>query len=195
MIFCMFFVLHSTIVNKKKNMNKKPDIITKQLNRNGNYPNSRLPVIIYKRVADSNKTSLDSYFEEMIHANKWGNSWRNGIYDYHHYHSTAHEVLAIYQGKAEVQLGGPGNETFHLGKGDVVIIPSGVAHKRINSSDDFACFGAYPKGQSYDMNYGKEEELEEAIYNINHTPLPETDPVLGKDGPLKTTWNKKQKRV
>ena len=55
-------------------------------------------------------------------------------------------------------LGGDGGLTTELGKGDVVVIPAGVAHKNLGSSADFACVGAYPDGRSYDMNYGNEDE-------------------------------------
>jgi uncharacterized protein YjlB len=169
-------------------MKRKSETITKQIDRNENFPNSKLPLLIYKSVADQSNPNLDNYFEKVIHAKRWGSSWRNGIYDYHHYHSTAHEVLAIYKGNAKVQLGGPEGDIFYLEKGDLIIIPSGIAHKRVGSSDDFACFGAYPRGQSYDMNYGKKEELEAAIHNIHNTPLPETDPFFGKGGPLMQAW-------
>ena len=72
--------------------------------------------------------------------------------------------------------------------GDVIIIPAGVAHKNVGSSSDFRCVGAYPLGQSWDMNYGKPGERPQADQNITKVPLPESDPVYGIDGPLVKSW-------
>jgi uncharacterized protein YjlB len=70
----------------------------------------------------------------------------------------------------------------------VIIIPAGVAHKNLNSTNDFRCVGAYPVGQHYDMNYGKKHERPEADNNIRKLPLPPTDPVYGLNGKLFTFW-------
>ncbi|MGD8650012.1 MAG: hypothetical protein PVJ77_25990, partial [Desulfobacterales bacterium] len=75
--------------------------------------------------------------------------------------------------------------------GDVIIIPAGVAHKNLNQSLDFRCVGAYPAGQSPDMQYGKPSERPSADQNIRSVPLPETDPVFGKKGPLLEIWGKR----
>jgi uncharacterized protein YjlB len=115
-------------------------------------------------------------------------TWRNGIYSYHHYHSTAHEVLGCYRGSAKVQFGGESGIVEELSAGDVVIIPAGVGHKNLGASADFAVVGAYPRGQDYDMNYGKPGERPRADENIARVPLPETDPIFGKDGPLLRHW-------
>jgi len=47
-----------------------------------------------------------SVIERLLKTNEWGGSWRDRIYPYHHYHNTAHEVLAVFSGSAKVQLGG-----------------------------------------------------------------------------------------
>jgi uncharacterized protein YjlB len=38
--------------------------------------------------------------EELFRQNGWRASWRDGIYDYVHYHSRIHEVLGVARGKA-----------------------------------------------------------------------------------------------
>ena len=91
--------------------------------------------------------------EEMFDKNRWPSSWRNGIFGFHHYHSTAHEVLGVYGGAAKVQLGGEGGIICDLKIGDVVVIPAGVSHKKLSSTGDFRVVGAYPAGQSPDMCY------------------------------------------
>jgi uncharacterized protein YjlB len=169
-------------------MKQAKDTIVRTFDAYGNFPNNpRLPLILYRqaiRLEEGDASAVESCFEQ----HDWGNSWRNGIYTYHHYHSTAHEVLGIYRGKAKVQLGGPEGLKVELSAGDVVIIPAGVAHKNLDASADFACVGAYPPGQNFDMNYGKEGERPQADKQIAQLALPDTDPVFGKDGLVLQEW-------
>ena len=165
------------------------EIIKHFLQDDGTFPNNEnLPLIIYRGAIEIKNGASD--IEKVFHDNEWGNSWRNGIFSYHHYHSTAHEVLGIYQGTVKAQLGGPDGITAELEAGDVVLIPAGVAHKNLGSSTDFACVGAYPPGQDYAMNYGKIGERPSADKNIRKVPIPNNDPVEGKQGPLVKEWKK-----
>ena len=145
---------------------------------------------VYKGVIDVTGKDGVSLMEDTFHKNKWGRSWRNGIYSLHHYHSTAHEVLGVYSGTADVQFGGERGALYHVGAGDVVVIPAGVSHKCLKASSDFQVVGAYPGGQVYDMCYGHEGERPQTDQNIASVPDPETDPVYGKDGPLLLLWSK-----
>jgi uncharacterized protein YjlB len=70
----------------------------------------------------------------------------------------------------------------------VVIIPAGVGHKNMGSSSDFRVVGAYPPGQTWDMNYGKPNERPQADKNISRVPLPPADPIYGDNGPLVEFW-------
>ena len=168
---------------------QSPEIIERILPDDGTFPNNdKLPVLVYKKVIDIPAQNPAGAVERIFHDNGWGGSWRNGIYSYQHYHSTAHEVLGIFSGEVNVQLGGPKGITINGSAGDVIIIPAGVAHKNLGSSADFACVGAYPPGQSWDMNYGKPGERPRADQNIAKVPLPGNDPVFGKDGPLVDKW-------
>ena len=47
-------------------------------------------------------------FARAFAANGWLNPWRDGIFTYHHFHSTSHEVLGIAAGEVRVAFGGPG---------------------------------------------------------------------------------------
>jgi uncharacterized protein YjlB len=169
----------------------KPRIITRLLKNTETIPNSRLPVVIYQGALDLPKDDPAAAIEAMIHANQWGNDWRNGIFSYHHYHSTAHETLLVYGGSAKVQLGGEGGVIETIGAGDVIVIPAGVGHKNLGASSDFHVVGAYPPQQSVDMNYGKAGERPRVDQNIARLALPTTDPIFGKAGPLLEHWQVK----
>lgn len=170
-------------------INPDTHIISLPLDENKTIPNNgRLPVMIYKNVFLFDDSDPAALIERFFSGNNWGGSWRNGIFPYHHYHTTAHEALGVYAGWAEVQLGGEGNDPMRIEKGDLVILPAGTGHKKIDSGEGFAVVGAYPDGQSYDMNYGKPEEMEDAKKNIAKLALPTQDPVFGKDGKLFSYW-------
>jgi uncharacterized protein YjlB len=170
-------------------INQFPEIISELLTDDGTFPNNgKLPLVVYKNAIAIPAENPAGAVERIFLENGWGGSWRNGIYPYHHYHSTAHEVLGVYGGNATVQLGGPNGLVVDAGPGDVIIIPAGVAHKNLGSSSDFRCVGAYPPGQSWDMNYGRPGERPKADQNIAKVPLPETDPVYGSTGPLMKIW-------
>lgn len=151
------------------------------------FPNSDLPVMHYQGAVHIQGEEGAEVLEKLFANNGWTNSWRNGIYGYHHYHSNTHEVIGVYKGKARVQLGGDNGIEVELHKGDVLIIPAGVAHKNNSSSFDFKCVGAYPNGVEYDIRTKKEERAE-SEENISHVPLPAADPLYGKDGPLLNNW-------
>ncbi|MGC9468435.1 MAG: cupin domain-containing protein [Anaerolineae bacterium] len=150
--------------------------------------NDRLPALIYRQVVTLPDLDPAAVFEAIFRAHGWQGTWRNGIYGFHHYHSTAHEVLGVYQGHATVQLGGDQGITTQLTAGDVVVIPAGVAHKNLGSSVDFGVVGAYPSDQRWDMNYGRPDERPEADKNIAKVPTPSADPLYGDQGPLIEAW-------
>jgi len=172
-------------------ISQTPQIISELLEDDGTFPNNNnLPLLIYKNAIELPSGNAAYVIENVFNSNHWGSMWRNGIYGFHHYHSTAHEVLGVYRGHARVQLGGPRGVEMEVARGDVILIPAGVAHKNLDQSSDFAVVGAYPVGQTWDMNYGKPEERPQADQNIARVPLPKSDPVYGIHGPLKEYWKK-----
>lgn len=165
------------------------NILRHLITSSGNFPNNALlPLLVYQKAMHIEMTAAAKNVKLLFENNGWGNAWENGIHDYDHYHSTTHEVLGIISGSARVQFGGPSGVTLLLNEGDAVIIPAGVAHKALDVYDDFSCIGAYPEGHNYDMNYGHEDEFEKAMKRIKSLPLPQTDPVYGKGGPLISNW-------
>src|SRR5438093_5666036 len=81
----------------------EPNVLAQQLQDDGTFPNSRLPLLIYREAVLMPEHDPAAVFEQLFAANGWVGFWRNGIYSYHHYHSTAHEVLGVYSGSAKVQ--------------------------------------------------------------------------------------------
>jgi uncharacterized protein YjlB len=153
----------------------------------GGIPNSPLPVLVYHGIEEvaAGAASCEALFGRA----GWGNMWRSGILPYHHFHSTAHEALGITAGGAAVILGGPSGERFEVSAGDVLVLPAGTGHCRVDSTDDLLVVGAYPPGQEWDMRRGDPAEHDEVLANIAKVPLPETDPVLGAEGPLVELWH------
>jgi uncharacterized protein YjlB len=82
----------------------------------------------------SGKFDPAAVFEELFERNGWGDSWRNGIYDYPHYHSCIHEVLGVARGHARVRFGGAKGRALKLKAGDVVIVPAGTGHERLSGT-------------------------------------------------------------
>ena len=161
------------------------------LTDDGVYPNNEvLPLLAYQGALKSTRESKADIFEALFEANQWGGSWRNGVYGFHHYHSTAHEVLGVFSGTAKAQFGGEKGIKLTVNSGDVVIIPAGVAHKKLGGSSDFGVVGSYPFGQYYDMCYGKPGERPQTDRNITHVALPTSDPVYGLKGPIIDYWLK-----
>lgn len=168
-----------------------PNTITHSFRDDGIFPNNaKLPLILYRGAMALPARDSALTVEKLFQTHEWAGSWRNGIFPYHHYHSTAHEVLGVPKGSAQVQLGGDHHgQTFEIQAGDVIIIPAGVAHKNLGSTPDFQVIGAYPLGQTWDMNYGKPTERPQADQNIAQVPLPRLDPVYGKKGLLAEYWH------
>jgi uncharacterized protein YjlB len=134
-----------------------------------NHP--RFPVLIYRGVDVGDARALFA-------AHGWGGSWVNGIFDFHHFHSTSHEALAIVSGTATVELGGPQGESFEVSAGDVLVLPAGTGHRRATARNGFTVVGGYPAGQEdYDL---LREADGAARARIAALPAPPDDPVGGE---------------
>lgn len=150
----------------------------------GRFPNSVLPLLVYRGALPANAGAMEQAFQ----ANGWSNSWRDGIFSYHHFHSTAHEVLGIAAGAVKVAFGGPEGRTIKVQAGDVVVIPAGVGHRNMGQTGDLLVIGAYPGGADYDTRRGDPAEHALALRKIAVVVLPVCDPVSGPEGPLNRLW-------
>jgi len=166
---------------------KESDPATIYFKDDGKIPNSKYPLIIYKNAFTARGRQGANWLEDKFASNNWTNSWRNGIYNFHHYHSTSHEVLGIYSGGAKVHLGGEQGERVDVEAGDIIIIPAGVGHKNLGGRN-LGVVGAYPDGRSWDLKKGLPGERPEADRNISALPIPEADPLLGISDGLRKIW-------
>ncbi len=155
----------------------------------GRIPNNPdLPALLYRRAVLLTGDDSASAFEQLFARHGWTGSWRNGIYPFHHFHSTAHEVLGIARGRVRARLGGEGGVSVELAAGDVVVLPAGTGHRNEGASPDLLVIGAYPDGQDPDLCRGGPGERPRVLANIAAVPLPASDPVHGPDGPLTRLW-------
>jgi uncharacterized protein YjlB len=172
---------------------RKPQ--TYRFHDDGLIPNHpKWPLVIYKsavRLPDA----LDpaAVFEDLFESNGWGDSWRDGIYDYAHYHSRIHEVLGVARGSGRVQFGGSKGRTLVLKAGDVAILPSGTGHQCLKASNDFLVVGAYPPTGRFDI-CTTTEDRKKSLVTIPKVAAPRKDPVYGTKGQLTRTWRKPVQR-
>jgi uncharacterized protein YjlB len=157
----------------------------------GSTPNHPEFGLLLHRAAIDVSDGDPARIEALFGANGWVGFWRNGVYPFHHYHSTCHEALGVARGLAEVRFGGEEGETVRLEAGDVAVLPAGTGHKRVSASEDLLVVGAYPPRQPYDMIRSDQTSMRAAaLGRIEATPVPATDPVFGEKGGLRLRWLK-----
>jgi uncharacterized protein YjlB len=150
----------------------------------------RWPLVVYRNAVKL-PAALDpaAVFEDLFEQNGWGDSWRNGVYDYLHYHSRIHEVMGVARGSALVQFGGKEGREITIRRGDVLVLPAGTGHECISASDDFLVVGAYPPTGTYDVFRTSPEEHAKALKTVPKVPPPPRDPIYGKGG-LVRLWKR-----
>ncbi len=156
------------------------------LKDDGTIPNNALPMLVYPAAIDDAIADRANAFEQLFAQNGWGHSWRNGIYSFPHYHSTAHEVLGIACGSARVRLGGDAGVVLEVSAGDAVLLPAGVGHQNMGASADLLVVGAYPQGEDWDLCRHARSQKE--LAHIAAVALPPLDPVSGNTGGINDYW-------
>jgi uncharacterized protein YjlB len=141
--------------------------------------NPSFPVLLYRGV-EAAKVGADA-IRALFADHGWSGSWVNGVFDFHHFHSTSHEALGVISGRATLELGGPQGRGFDVSAGDVIVLPAGTGHRRATSDPAFRVVGAYPAGQEdYDLLRGDDPaEVEAARERIAGLEAPPDDPVGG----------------
>lgn len=115
-------------------------------------PNSPfdLPVLIYRFCLPQHPTP--NLICSTIDPNNWLKGGVFKHYPAHHFHSVIHECYAVFKGRSRLLLGrGPldpeteDDLTVEIGAGDAIVLPAGVAHCSVESSEDYEYVGLYPK--------------------------------------------------
>lgn len=151
----------------------------------GAIPNSRLPMLVYRQAVPPDPAAIEVLFT----ANHWPAAWRNGVHPFQHFHSNVHEALGVARGRGTVQFGGPGGQVLDLQAGDVVVLPAGVGHCRLEKSADFLIVGAYPdNAPGPDQHRGDPAEHDAVVHTIAAVAAPKADPVAGEAGALMRLW-------
>jgi uncharacterized protein YjlB len=168
--------------------NRHPEVLN--LARNGWMPNNEhLAVLLYRGALSPKGQDPASEFEALFQRNGWPPQWRNGVYTFHHYHSTAHEVLGFAAGSATLILGGENGHQIDIHAGDIALLPTGTGHCELKASSDFLVVGAYPPDQQWDIC--RSAPSPQAIERMRNLPFPDSDPVYGSGGPMTEIWRPK----
>mmetsp|Transcript_16151 Transcript_16151/g.24598 ORF Transcript_16151/g.24598 Transcript_16151/m.24598 type:complete len:208 (-) Transcript_16151:1035-1658(-) len=140
----------------------------------GTFPNNENhPLMIYKNCFHGSQSEA----EMKIVEGGWTSPWVWGVFTFHHYHSTAWELLLCVQGEAQIQLGGPSGPTIRVERGDLMLVPPGFAHKQLSERGGFALLGAYPDCQGVNVDTLKGKPSDQQRRNILDCPTPHKDPI------------------
>jgi uncharacterized protein YjlB len=151
--------------------------------------NRRFAVAVYRAAIPGTAFAdgdLAAEFEALFEHNQWPPQWRDSLFDYHHFHSTAHEVLGVAAGSAEVIVGGPGARVVTLRAGDALLLPAGTGHCLQAFAGNLHVVGAYPPGQQWDIR--RDALTPGELAAMEALPFPPSDPVLGERGPVVEQW-------
>lgn len=144
--------------------------------------NPHTPLVVYAQALDGS-SDLAVEFGYLFHAHDWPSAWRSGIFDFHHHHSSAHEALGIYRGEITLCFGGDSGLILAAKRGDVIVVPAGVAHKRLHESGNT---DGYPRGQIPDTCDGSTAHSDQVtIASASNTVM---DPVHGAASLLQQHW-------
>jgi uncharacterized protein YjlB len=128
-----------------------PRVVAHRLAASGAIPNHpQWPLLVYPGAVAIAGVDPAAAFEALFERNRWPAAWRNGVFPFHHFHTTAHEALGVYSGEVTVQFGGDGGVVVTAQPGDVIVLPAGTGHKKLSSRGALGIVGAYPAGQRAD---------------------------------------------
>jgi len=168
---------------------RKPHVV--RFKDGGLVPNHpRWPLMLYSSAVSLNEEhDPAAVLEDLLEANGWRDSWRDGIYDYVHYHSRIREVIGIVRGKGRVRFGGYKGRIFTLKAGDVVVLPAGTGNQCLSADKGFLVVGAYPSAGTYDECTTVKDRTR-ALKTVLKVPVPRKDPACGAAGRLMKLWKK-----
>lgn len=148
----------------------------------GFIPNSRFPVILSHTIGGfrgMDAKEAEARLKEGALKIGWNLEWLWKVYKRPHYHSTTHEALVVFSGRAILRLGGHRlGQLVKVSQADTILIPAGVAHQAVEKTKDFQVFGFYPVGaKPWDMVYCRKKERAIALPNLAlHKEPPSFEP-------------------
>ena len=84
-----------------------PEVQTRTFMGDGPFPNNpALPVLVLRRAVRTENGGVARALERVFGAHEWRGHWRNGVFPYHHYHSTAQPDPGRTRRDAEHLVGG-----------------------------------------------------------------------------------------
>jgi len=154
--------------------------------------NLRWPLIIYRSAVDLREHhDPAAVIEELFEANGWDDTWRDGIYDYVHYHAKIH-VLGVARGRGRIRFGVNKGRISTLKGGDVAVLPEGTSHQCLSADDDFFVVSAYPPAGTYDERTHDPGDRRRVVKTIPKVAPPRKDPAYGTGRPLSKLWKKER---
>ncbi|MCF3111710.1 hypothetical protein LL912_23180 [Niabella sp. CC-SYL272] len=150
-------------------------------------PNSPHPLLIYRAFFNKTGDACENWLKKKFMINKWFPLPGVPPLDATFYYTNTHVVLGVCAGEAKWQFGGTLGLTMVIEKGDVLVVPAGVALRHLESGTGFKITGAaspgvVPKIRKVFSGHSK------ASGPITDVALPDTDPVLGTDDGLLGIW-------
>mmetsp|Transcript_26849 Transcript_26849/g.53618 ORF Transcript_26849/g.53618 Transcript_26849/m.53618 type:complete len:227 (-) Transcript_26849:62-742(-) len=146
----------------------------------GTFPNNPdHPLLLFR--GSSKFTGDEKECRRTLRKAGWTAPWKWIVFPYHHYHSSAWELLLCVQGAAVLKLGGETGPEVKIGVGDIMLIPPGFVHKQLASSDGFSVLGSYPSviGKDVEVDELRGTATEEQLENILSCCAPEVEPITG----------------
>ena len=154
----------------------------------GGIPNSRLPLVIWKKALPLEMRSGREACA-LYQRNGWGGTWVYTVYPFWHFHTKGHEVLSCVAGMATIGFGGDDGIVADVAVGDIAVVPAGVGHKKITASPGFQMAGGYPPNQEGDIVRPGQMNEEDIATALARLPLPETDPITGGRDGVVAIWS------
>ncbi|SDC00024.1 cupin domain-containing protein [Niabella drilacis] len=151
-------------------------------------PSSPLPLLVYRGFFDKEYDACEDWLIKKFRSNKWFPSPALGAFNFTHYYINTHIVLGVCAGEAQWQLGGTLGIITVLEKGDVMVIPAGVALRHLGSGTDLNLAGACSVNVSPELQRRQSGNRVHANRSIANIPTPDNDPILGPGAGLLTIW-------
>ena len=174
-----------------------PDVQAFRFEDDGETPNNpRLPLVVYRAAVKlAGEHDPAAPFERAFARHGWGDGWRNGIYPFLHFHTATHEVLGIARGRATVEFGGAKGQALD-GRGGRRRRAAGRHRPSAHLGERRSSGRRRLSAQRFIRpEAAGQVDHKKAVAAIAEVPLPEMDPVHGREGPLMTLWKGTVRRI